>query len=102
MMFFGRKKDAKKEVVGKETKVKEKGIYVLGTGCKKCDDLAENVKRSLETLGIREELVPITDFEEIARMGVMSTPALVIDYKVVSYGKVLTEAECEEIIKKAR
>lgn len=53
-------------------------------------------------MGMDDEVMHITDFGQIAAMGVMSTPALVIDSKVVSMGKVLTSDEVLKIIKKVR
>lgn len=74
-------------------------IKILGSGCKKCITLTENTKTALEKLGRQAEMVKITDFAEIAAHGVMSTPALVIDDKVVSVGKVLTAGEVEALLK---
>ena len=73
-------------------------IKILGSGCKKCVTLTENTKTALEKLGQQAEVVKITDFAEIAAHGVMSTPALVIDDKVVSVGKVLTAGEVEALL----
>lgn len=72
------------------------GIKVLGGGCAKCHELEANTKAALEELGIQAKVELITDYAVIATYGVMSTPALVIDNKVVSYGKVLKK---DEIIK---
>jgi small redox-active disulfide protein 2 len=68
-------------------------IKILGSGCKSCITLAENTKVALKELGIEAEIEKVTDFAQIASYGVMSTPALVIDEKVVSYGKVLKPKE---------
>jgi small redox-active disulfide protein 2 len=75
-------------------------IKILGSGCKNCVSLAENTKTALSNLGIEAEIVKVTDFAEIAGFGVMSTPALVIDEKVVSFGKVLKPKEIVSIIEK--
>ncbi|MGO1580947.1 MAG: thioredoxin family protein [Peptoniphilaceae bacterium] len=85
-----------------ENKVEENGIYVLGSGCNKCNSLENNVKQALDSLGIEEEIKHIRDFSIIASYGVMSTPALIIDNKLVSYGKVLDKEECINLIKKTR
>lgn len=101
-MLFGRNKsccDVKSDSV---KEIKETGIYVLGSGCKKCNELEVNIRYSLKKLGIDEEVFHITDFALIAAMGVMSTPALVIDKKLISYGKVLSKEECENILVKER
>lgn len=68
-------------------------IKVLGSGCSRCYDLEKSVKDALKELQKQEDIEHITDFSAIASYGVMSTPALVIDGKVVSYGKVLNKEE---------
>ena len=60
--------------------------------------LEENVKQALRELGQEISIEHVTDFTEIASYGVMSTPALVLDGKVVSFGKVLTVEEVKKII----
>ena len=64
-------------------------IKILGTGCKKCDKLEENTKVALEKLGKDVEVMKVGDLKEIVSYGVMTSPTLVIDNKVVSTGKVL-------------
>ena len=64
-------------------------IKILGTGCKKCDKLEENTKVALEEMGKDVEVVKVGDLKEIVSYGVMTSPTLVIDDKVVSTGKVL-------------
>jgi len=76
-------------------------IKILGSGCKKCITLAENTKEALAALGREAQIVKVTDFSEIAAFGVMSTPALVIDETVVSFGKVLKPGEITKLIEKA-
>ena len=73
-------------------------IKILGSGCKKCITLTENTQAALASLGREAEVVKVTDFAEIAAHGVMSTPALAIDDKVVSVGKVLTPSEVAALI----
>ncbi len=68
-------------------------IKILGSGCKYCTTLAENTKEALKELGLEAEIEKVTEFAQIASYGVMSTPALVVDEKVVSYGKVLKPKE---------
>jgi protein-disulfide isomerase len=58
------------------------------------------VKKALEEKEINANILKITDFEEITRYGVMSTPALVVNEKVVSYGKVLKTQEVIKILEK--
>ncbi len=73
-------------------------IKILGSGCKKCVALAENTKTALATLGLEAEVLKVTDVVDIASHGVMSTPALAIDDKVVSVGKVLTPNEISTLL----
>lgn len=77
-------------------------IKVLGPGCKNCVVLAENTKAALTELGTEAEIEKVTDFAEIAKYGIMSTPGLVIDEKVVSYGKVLKPQDIIKLIEKTK
>lgn len=109
MKLFGRKKEEKKCCCGGNcdknsntnitNKENEKGIKILGSGCKKCNDLEENTKIALKELNLDLEIEHITDFTQIATYGVMTTPALVVDGKVVSYGKVLNPEEIKAFFK---
>jgi small redox-active disulfide protein 2 len=72
-------------------------IKILGSGCKNCVTLAENVNQVICEMNIRAHIEKVTDYGEIASYGVMSTPALVIDEEVVSYGKVSTVSELNDI-----
>lgn len=76
-------------------------IKVLGSGCRKCIELADNTRKALAARGQQADIVKVTDFVDIAVYGVMSTPALVIDEKLVSAGKVLSEQEIGELLGKA-
>jgi small redox-active disulfide protein 2 len=78
------------------------GIKILGSGCQKCNDLENATREALLELGIDEPIEHVTDLVQIASFGVMSTPALVIDNKVVSLGKVLKKDEVVKLIKKVR
>lgn len=73
-------------------------IKILGTGCKKCLQLEKNARVALEELGLTAEILKVQDIEDIMSYGIMSTPGLVIDEKVVSYGKVLKPQEIITII----
>ncbi|WP_049721569.1 thioredoxin family protein [Gilvimarinus polysaccharolyticus] len=73
-------------------------IKILGSGCKKCNTLTENAQAALSNLGLEAEIIKVTDYAEIAAHGVMSTPALAIDDKVVSMGKVLSSSEIEPLL----
>jgi small redox-active disulfide protein 2 len=84
---------AKKEVAS---------VKVLGSGCAKCNQLEAATKKALVNLGMDDTIDHVTDFSQIATYGVMTTPALVVDGKVVSYGKVLKTEEVVKILQKVR
>ena len=73
-------------------------IEILGTGCKKCVALGDNAKAAAEAAGKTAQIVKVTDFAKIAAYGVMSTPGLVVDGKVLSAGKVLTADEIGRLL----
>lgn len=74
-------------------------IKVLGGGCSKCETLLSNVKEAVAKNGKEAEIEYITDFAVIAGYGIMSTPALIVDEKIVSMGKVLKCGDIEKLIK---
>ena len=74
-------------------------IKVLGAGCKSCHALYEAAKEAVRNLDLNIEVEYITDMEKVMEYGVMSMPALVVNEKVVSMGKVLKAAEVEELLK---
>jgi small redox-active disulfide protein 2 len=114
MGLFGKKKEEKpacccggscdsKSMSGAEKeKTEGPSVKVLGSGCQRCNQLEAATKAALEQLGMDTEIEHVTDFAKIASYGVMSTPALVIDGKVVSYGKVLKTEEVVQILNKIR
>ena len=73
-------------------------IKILGSGCKKCNELEANTKSALEQLGMDTAIDHVTDFAEIAAYGVMTTPALVYNDKVLAYGKVLKAREIVKLL----
>ena len=91
------------ESVAKSEKAKEAlGVKVLGSGCARCQALEKAAKEALAELGMDTTIDHVTDFAQIASYGVMSTPALVVDGKVVSYGKVLSKDEVKSLLQKVR
>lgn len=112
MGLFGKKKEEKSCCCGSsctpeamaraETAKKAAGVKVLGSGCAKCHALEDATKEALEELGMDSTIDHVTDFAQIAAYGVMTTPALVVDGKVVSYGKVLKKDEAKALIQKVR
>ena len=75
-------------------------IKVLGAGCKSCHEQYEYVKTAVKNTGLSIEVEYITDLEKVMSYGVMSMPAIVINDKVVSMGKVLKSGDVEKILKK--
>lgn len=73
-------------------------IQIFGSGCDKCIRLTANVSAAADNLGIKTELEKITDLASIASAGVMMTPALAIDGKVVSCGRVPGQKELERML----
>lgn len=75
-----------------------KDIKILGGGCANCGKLYDNAIAAAKNKGIECNFEKITDFKIIAEYGVMRTPALVMDGKVVVSGKVATVKEIEELL----
>ena len=75
-------------------------IKVLGAGCKSCREQYENAKKAVIDLGLPVAVEYITDMEKVMTYGVMSMPALVVNEKVVSMGKVLKPAEVIKLLGK--
>ncbi|MBN2428915.1 MAG: TM0996/MTH895 family glutaredoxin-like protein [Deltaproteobacteria bacterium] len=75
-----------------------KKLQILGTGCAKCNKLAENTEAAARELGIEYELVKVQDLSEIMKFGVMVTPALAVDGVVKISGKVQKPEEIKKLI----
>lgn len=73
-------------------------IKVLGTGCVKCHQLEENARKAVAELGIDAEVEKVENIKDIMKYGVMKTPALVVDEKVKSFGRVLTTEEIKKFL----
>ena len=74
-------------------------IKVLGGGCKSCHELHENVQKAVANMNLDAEVEYITDMEKVMNYGVMSMPAIAVNEKVVSMGKVLKTAQVEDLLK---
>lgn len=75
-------------------------IKILGSGCSKCKKLEENTRKAVSETGISATVEKVNDLKDIMSYGVMTTPALVIDEKVVSAGKILTAEDIKKLISK--
>jgi small redox-active disulfide protein 2 len=74
-------------------------IQILGGGCAKCQQLAENARAAIAETGLDAQIEKITDSDRIMEMGVMITPALAIDGQVKSSGRVLDKNEIARLIR---
>ena len=74
-------------------------VKVLGAGCKACHAMYEYVQAAVQALGLSVEVEYITDMEKVMAYGVMSMPAIVVNEKMVSMGKVLKAAEVEALLR---
>ena len=68
-------------------------IKVLGSGCANCKRLEATARKVVETLAIEAEIVKVTDYAEIMKWPILSTPGLVINDKLVSAGRIPSEKE---------
>lgn len=77
-----------------------KKIAILGPGCANCKKLEANTREALASLGMDAEVVKITDMNEIAEFGLVRTPAIAVDGKLVSNGKVLEADKIAALLQK--
>lgn len=75
-----------------------KKIQVLGPGCPNCRRLEENTRKAVEELGIECEIEKVSDINQIAAMGVLRTPALVVDDNLKLSGKVPNIEELKNLL----
>jgi small redox-active disulfide protein 2 len=68
-------------------------IKILGSGCPNCKKLESLARQAVEQLSIEAEVVKVTDYNDIMAYNIMSTPGLVINEKLVSYGRIPSPAE---------
>ena len=73
-------------------------IKVIGTGCDKCDKLYNNVKQAVDEAGVEAVIEKVEDLMEIVKLGVMTSPALMINGKMVSVGKSVKKDEIKKYI----
>jgi small redox-active disulfide protein 2 len=77
-------------------------IKILGAGCPNCKRLERVTHDALDELGIQAKITKVTDMTEILAYNIMATPGLVIDEKVVSYGRVPSKAEVASMLATAQ
>lgn len=77
-------------------------IKILGSGCSNCKKLEANAKEAIEKSGVSAELLKVQELKDIMGYGVMRTPAIVIDEKVKSYGKVCSVDEIVKFIEASK
>lgn len=75
-------------------------VKVLGAGCKSCHEQYENAKKAIKDMGLSIEAEYITDMQKVMEYGAMSMPALVVNEKVVSMGKVLNSDDVIALLHK--
>jgi small redox-active disulfide protein 2 len=68
-------------------------IKVLGSGCANCQKLEAVARQALSRLGLDAQVIKVTDYAQIMKYNILSTPGLVINNKVVSAGRIPSEAE---------
>lgn len=77
-------------------------IKILGSGCANCVNLEKATRAALAELGLDAQVTKVTDYAEIAGYGIMSTPGLVVDERVLAYGRVPKAAEIKTLLTQAR
>ena len=110
MSLFGKKKEEKKESCGcgncntvkvtEESKTTDAIVKILGGGCAKCNQLEANTIEALKQLGMDTAIDHVKDYAKIASYGVMTTPALVYNEKVLCYGKILKADDIVALLQK--
>jgi small redox-active disulfide protein 2 len=84
-------------VIGKK-EIGQMNIKILGSGCANCKKLEQNARTAVKELALDAEVEKVEDIEKIVEHGVMSTPALVVDGKVKSVGKVLSVEQVKKLL----
>ena len=73
-------------------------VKILGTGCPNCKRLEKVTREALAEMGVDATVTKVTDMIDILAYNITATPGLVIDEKVVSYGRIPTKAEITSLI----
>ncbi len=76
-------------------------IKILGSGCANCKKLEATAHQAVAKLGIEAQIIKVTDYADIMKYNLMSTPGLVVDEKLVSAGRVPGEAEVMTLLRNA-
>ena len=75
-------------------------IQILGGGCPRCNATLKNIKQALDNLGLNENVEKLINIDEIVKLGLTSTPAVIINSKAVFHGRIPTVPEIEEALKR--
>ncbi len=73
-------------------------IKILGIGCSNCKKLEKNAREAIAKLGLDAEVIKVTEMDDITSYGILRTPGLVVDEKVVSFGRIPTVDEIVQLI----
>lgn len=73
-------------------------IKVIGTGCEKCTKLYQNVQQAIDELGIIAHIEKVEELADIVRLGIMSTPSLMVDGKIVISGRISNVKSLKSIL----
>jgi small redox-active disulfide protein 2 len=68
-------------------------IKVLGSGCANCKRLEQIAHKVVDEMAVEAEIIKVTDYKDIMAYNILSTPGLVVNEKLVSYGRIPTPAE---------
>jgi small redox-active disulfide protein 2 len=73
-------------------------VKILGKGCPNCKRLEQVAREALDEMGVEAQVTKVTDIQAIMAYDILTTPGLVIDEKVVSYGRIPSKAEVTTMI----
>jgi small redox-active disulfide protein 2 len=77
-----------------------KNIQILGSGCTKCQKLADNAEAAARALGLEYTVEKITDINRIAEFGIMLTPGLAVDGEVKAFGRLLSPEQIRPLLQR--